>query len=486
MSYQTAGPISFIETHNSLVSFSKPSGAKDTRPGGTVAPVRELQTALGVAFWGEDNRFPQNIERELRDVGIARSALNWKTKFLLGNGIMPGRIIDYKNDGTEIFKPIKPTDSKYKEVWKFMRNISRFYLEFAQDWTYYANCFPEMVFSKDAKSITNLVHQESNDCRYKQMNSQGVIDTVYLSKLWGAARDQFALFDPKKSIIGLIENPRVLTEVDNNLVKSLKCIDMYNPLASAAKIASDLRNTKGLGAFKSAILPVNYPSVNKTYYQVIDWDGARMAGWYQIAAKTPGVFMVMLEKAWKVRYHIEIPETYFEDKYGAEAWLGMTDDQQQEKKKDLVNDMRNFLSGTENTHKTLISFFHVDSVTKKDYGQVKITALKDESNVDKDLLLKSAANYEILTSLGVHPTLFSASMGDAVRSGGSDIREAFLVYTASLYPERQLLQEPLNLVRDYNREIGGISDWSEDLVFRFRDTVLTTLDTGKGTKKIVS
>jgi hypothetical protein len=486
MSYQIAGPMAYIESKDTLVSFTKNS--KSSAAGGTVAPIREMQTALNVAYWGEDNRFPQNIEKELKYVGIARSALDWKLRMLWGNGIMPGRVVDYLKDGTEVFKPIKPGDSKHKEVWKFInsRKFSRFFLEFAQDWTYFANCFPEIVFSKDAKTITDLVHQESCDARYKQMNAKGKMENVYLSKLWGAAKDQFALFDPKKKIKNLIENPTSIDQIDSNLIKSLKCIDMYDPVTSATDIAQALRDSKGLSGFKSAILPVNWPSINKTYYQVAAWDGARLAGWYEIAGKTADVFKIMLEKAWKVRYHIEIPESFFEDKYGAEIWQKMDEKDQQEKKRELLKDMTAFLSGSENIHKTLITFFSVDKVTKKDYGQVKITALKDETNIDKDLLLGSAANYEILTSLNVHPTLFSASMGNTVRSGGSDQREAFLIYTSGLHLERKIILEPLDLVRDFNRDVGGISDWSEDLVFRVRDTVLTTLDKGKGTIKTVS
>jgi len=86
--------------------------------------------------------------------------------------------------------------------------------------------------------------------------------------------------------------------------------------------------------------------------------------------------------------------------------------------------------------------------------------------------------------------LFSAGMtGSMLRSGGgsgSDIREAFLVYNALLNLERNVLMEPLYLVRDFNRVVGGMKEWEEDIVFRVRDTVLTTLDQGKGTAKVVS
>ncbi len=146
------------------------------------------------------------------------------------------------------------------------------------------------------------------------------MDTIYLSKLWGSAASQYARFDPTKTIRFLIENPLYVNDIDNKLVKALDCIDMYDALNSLAKIGEKLKGTSGL---KSAILPVNYPSVNKTYYQVAAWDGARLSGWIEIAGKMPTIVKALFEKAFRIKYHIEIPESYFERKFGFEAWHSM-------------------------------------------------------------------------------------------------------------------------------------------------------------------
>lgn len=487
-----AGPVAYLTTANSAVYFKPTANSAGTFvSSGTAAPVKKLETALEVAPWGEDNRFPQNINNQLAYCGIAKSALDWKARALWGNGIIPGKVKGYEKNGLEeIFEPLDP--SKYKKIYDFInaRGFYRFWLEYTQDWTHYGNCFPEIIFSYDTKYITGFVHQESCDCRYKQMNKQGNIETVYLSKLWGAAKDQFAQFDPKKSIKGLIENPKTIYEVDGNLVKALDCIDMYNALQSTKAIAAKLKKSRKLKAFKSAILPVNYPSSNKTYYQVPYWDGARLGGWIEIASKIPNLYKALYNNAFRIKYHIEVPDTYFEDKYGAEKWDAMTEPEKLKAKQDLLADMQNFLAGDDNAYKTFVSFFSVDPVSKKEYGQVKITPVKDESNIDKDLILSSSAAVEILMAMQVHPALFSAGMtGSAYRSGGgsgSDIREAYLVYTSLLNLERNVLLEPLYLAKDYNRVVGGVSEWEEDIVFRFRDTVLTTVDKGKGTEKKVS
>ena len=169
----------------------------------------------------------------------------------------------------------------------------------------------------------------------------------------------------------------------------------------------------------------------------------------------------------------------------------MTPDDRLSARKKKLQEMDDFLSGSENAYKTFVSFFQVDPHEKGDFARIKITALVDNTSLDKELITSSAANIEILMAMQVHPALFSSGMigsgGGGMGAGsGSNIREAFLVYNASLNLERKVALEPLRLIADYNRVVGGMSEWEEGIEFRIRDTVLTTLDTGSGTKKVQS
>lgn len=489
-----SGPVAFLEESSAAVYFSKAPATAGTFKSlgihGTALPVRKLQNLLDIALWGEDNRFPQNIEQQMAYCGTGKSALDWKARALYGAGIIPGQIIGYEEQGKkEIFEPLDRT--KYKKIYDFLesRATTRFFIEYLQDWVWYGNCFPELILSKDSKTITHFIHQESCDSRYKQMNSNGVIEKVYLSKLWGAGPDQFAFFDPKKTMPGLLKNVQNPDLLPKEFIQTLDCVDMYDQVNSLKNIAAKQLASKGSG-FKSAILPVNYPSVNKTYYQVPAWDGARLAGWVEIASKIPSLIKTMYNKAFRIKYHIEIPATFFEEKFGSEKWMAMKDDEQLAAKTKLLQDMDSFLSGDENAFKSFVSFFQVSPRDFTEYGQIKINAIEDKSNLDKELITSSAADVEILIAMQVHPSLFSAGMtGSMYRSGGgsgSDIREAFLVYNAMLNLERKIMLEPLYVMRDYNRIVGGMPEWADNIEFRVRDTVLTTLDTGAGTTKVVS
>ena len=485
-SVNMAGNVAFLTGSNAAVFFSKPSAAAGTfKPNastgteGTALLIRTIQNNLKVAPWGEDNRFPQNIENLMAYCGIGRSALEWKAKMLYGGGIIPGQLTGIDpNTQEDIFTPLDRV--KHKHVYDFIstQQFFRFMIEYLQDWVWFANCFPEIILSKDCKTITGLVHQESCDARLKQMDESGSINKVYLSKLWGASKDQHAKFDPNKKMKGLMDNPSELSDSYKEFISELPCIDMYNATESLKKIAESLKSKAGL---KSAILPVNWPSPNKTYYQVATWDGARLGGWIEIACKIPSMLKTLYEKAFQIKYHIEVPETYFERKYGFEIWHAKTGVEQEAEKMTLLEKMNDFLSGDENAFASFVSFFEIDSHDHKEYARIKITPIEDKSRIDKELLTSSAADIQTLIAMNVHPTLFGAgTIGTgSQRSGGSDIREAFLVYNASLVLERRVLLQPLYLVRDYN-------NWGSDIEFRIRDTVLTTLDTGAGTKKVVS
>jgi hypothetical protein len=493
-----SGPVAFLSTSKSAVYFSKTNttaGTYSSNARGTSPDVKKLQNLLDVAFWGEDNRFPQNIENQMRYCGVGKAGLDWKARALWGSGIIAGKVTDIIDGGkTEVFEVVKPADNPL--IYKTLndRRFHRFMLEYLQDWAWFGNCFPEAILSYDTKTITGWVHQESCDSRFKQMNDRGEIDKVFLSKLWGATSDQYAKFDDKKAIRGLVNSPNNLENlatVDNKFIKSVDCIDMYDALESLTEIAKNQRSSKGLAAAKSAILPVNYPSVNKTYYQVPAWDGARMAGWVEIASKIPSMIKMLYEKAFSIKYHVEIPETYFEEKYGVEKWATMGENNGSEQvaaKKELLKQMDEYLTGNENAYKTFVSFFNYDKHEGVEFGRIKITPIEDKTNLDKEIITQSAADNQLMVAMGLDPVLFGAgSFGSGQqRSGGSDKREAYLMYTAGLQLERNVLLEPLYLMKEFNREVGGVSEWEEGIVFRFRDTVLTTLDQNTGTVKKVS
>lgn len=463
------GNIGYLSHSQSAIFVSSSSTmSKNSRP----APLlKRIQTDLDVAPWGEDNRFPQTVVKALEACGVAQSTLKWKAGEMWGGGLVYGRVIDIDQDGNEVFQIAKRGD--FKDVDRFWKEnrIPIFFAEFALDYWYFNNCFPELILSKDRTKIAGLVHQESCDCRFKQMDESGQIDTVYISKLWGYTKDQFVKFDKDKSVKGPIIPDGKVDKIDNKYVITRRAIDRYFPLDSLKTLVEKTEES-------SFILPINFPSPNKTYYQLASWDGARLSGWIEIASRIPNMLKIMYEKAFRIKYHIEIPEAYFERKCGKDIWNKMSSAERKKERTDLLEAMDNYLSGDENAYKTFISYFDTNKVTGDEIGRIKITVIDDKNTTSKDLLTSTTANTEIMIAMNVNPNIHGAAIGGGVyagNQGGSNVREGKLQHDSSQSLDRQMVLEVFNLIRDFN-------EWGDDLEFRFKDTVLLTLDKGKQTE----
>lgn len=460
-----------VLTHSGATVFfsNSKTNAKPAAP-----TVTRVQNALEVAPWGEDNRFPQNIVNHMSACGVGQSTLKKIASALYGGGLIYGKVIDIDADGNEIFKPAMR--GEYKEVDQFWKNnrITRFLAEYYLDYVYFANCYPELILNRKGDKIAGIVHQESCDCREKQYGKSGSLETVYISKIWGLPADQFSKFDPDKVIRGILNTPNPVNQAkaDGKLIIERKAIDMYFPLDSLEKLRKDHSEERNF------ILPVKFPSPNKTYYQLPAWDGARLAGWIDIASKVPNMIKSMIDKAFSIKYHIEIPEGYFKRKFGEAAWTGKKPEERKAAREELLQAMDNFLSGSENAYKSFVSYFETDPIDKKEYDRIKITTIDSKSNVDKDLLTASTANSEIMIAMGVNPNIIGAGKPGGVyasNQGGSNVREGKLEHDSSLVLDRHLLLEPFQLIKEFNK-------WPDELEFRHKNTVLLTLDKGKQTQ----
>lgn len=438
--------------------------------------VKKVESDLNIAEWGEDNRFPQNIEKEVAKCSVARTGLEFKSKSLWGAGLVYGEVIGFDDKGNELFKQAKPGD--FPEIDEFFddNNIPLFFAELNLGYAYYYNSFPEIILSKDGSKITNIVSQEPCDCRFKQRDAKGNIDTVVISKLWGIPEDQFVKFDTSATELRqtLYAGNREKLKVDNKFFIRRKALNPRFPNQSFKKLVED-------GA-RQVIFPICFPSNNKTYYQLAHWDAVRVVGWMEIATKVPQVIKALYENGFTLRYHIEIAKDYYKAVFGTSKWENFTEEQQSEKRKEVLDKMNEFLSGSDNAYKTFITHFDCHPVTKEKLEMVNIHVLDVKTNVDKDLLTSGTANSEILFALGVNPNILGAGKPGGVFSGnqgGSNIREGKTVHDALLDIDRKMQLKLFYLIKKFNK-------WPTKAQFRFKDTVLLTLDKGAGVESKTS
>lgn len=423
-----------------VASFSVAS--KDKEPGAkqTNTSFKKDYTGKPWSYWGDDNLFPQNVVSIASKNTVLPAALNFKIKSMYGRGLMTCNI-EISDTGEEIVKPVvvPQVNEFFKKI-----NIKRYLLETITDFYWFFNVFPEIILSKNRKSIVHLGANEAAHSRWEKKNEKTrMIENCYFSANWD------------------LQMPDDLQRVP--------VLDMYNPL----------ENLKSRSDSWKYILPVNYPTPDKSYYQLAYWDGARSNGWIDVANDIPNFKKAMFKNQMTIKYHIRIPYDHWPKKY--QDWESKPELQAARITEELGK-MNDWLSDTKNTGKAFISHFATDKVSGKEIPGWEIIPLDNKYKGGEWLPDSAAANSEILFSMQVDPSLMGAGTPGGLyqkNDGGSNKRESFLINSALLQTERDCILEPLYLIKDYN-------GWPENLEFRFRDTILTTLDTGAGTKKVVS
>ena len=214
---------------------------------------------------------------------------------------------------------------------------------------------------------------------------------------------------------------------------------------------------------------------NEDIYGEPIWWPAYVAGWVDIAHMVPS----FLKKAYKNqttwKWHVQIPYSYWDKKFPLSAFKT-----QQERRVAInkyMDEIEKNLLGPDNAEKPIFTNYAVNEMNGRVEEEWKIMPLSNKYNAGQENLVTSAAaNSEILFALMVNPNVLGAGMPGgtyAGNQGGSNIREAFLVNIANAWIDRQNILDPLALFIKLN----GMSDCE----LRFRNTILTTLDTGAGT-----
>jgi len=401
--------------------------------------------SAAVASWGNSNNFPAEAEEIIGKTGVLNTGLRFIQRYILGQGVFPCRVTGYDDKGNEQLEILNDPETvrliNGRMVRRYLANAVRDYVKFGL-------AFPELIPNTDGKKIVGIDVKNALYCRYLEKKN-GVIPGVVVSGEWPDT--------PSES-----KDYKVVTLLDN-----------YDPFADME--AYRLLNKAGGNTF---IFPLRDEWSNNEYYPVPVWWSAKRAGWIGIANKVPTFLLKMYENQITFKWHVQIPYAYWERKYPEGEFKDVTARKAAiQAEMDLIESS---LTGVENANKAIFSMFEVNPSGKVEEQWI-ITALDDKSKANDQLITSAAANSEICFALMINPNVFGAGMPGgtyAGNQGGSNIREAFLVNIALAWLDRQAILDPLELMLEYN----GITD----VQLRFRNTILTTLDTGAGTSKSLS
>ncbi len=396
-----------------------------------------------IISWGENNDFPQVADDIIVRTGVLNTGLKFLRNLTIGQGIYPCTVDGIDDSGNEVLKPIEDSRiRKYlmgREVRRYMEKILRDYLKFGIG-------FVQLLPSVTGDRFAGINPLNALYCRLTEMKNG----------------QNYCLVAGKfPEIPSEFETYRLLSE--------------WNP-------EYDLSMLKSAGKIKgqSFVYAVRDSWSNNDYYSCPVWWSAKLAGWIDIAHAVPRFLLKAYENQVTLKWHIQIPYAFWEKKFPYSSYPEGSDERKNAINKYMQGVEQN-LCGRENAEKPLITMYAVNEGNGRIEEEWKITALDNKSKDAEKLVTSAAANSEILFSLMINPNVLGAGMPGgayAGNQGGSNIREAFLVNIANAWIDRQNILDPLELYLRFNG--------AKDVELRFRNTILTTLDTGAGTKKVLS
>lgn len=405
------------------------------------------------ANWGHNNRLPLEMIDYIETTGILSGIIDHQARLAIGHGVKWAFTKDNVDGSKEIVEI-----ANIPEINEFMLWNNSFFHEFAlmKDQIGFANAVVRYALNDSKDKIVSFQRDDVTEMRYKKMNNSGVIEKIFLSAQWDK-----------------------VSKVDGKTLIDVPLLDHRMPYADLVRRKSTL--SKFATTFR-------YPSWGKKYYSSPLW-WANLS-WVKIARSVPGMKAHMYENAMRPKYIITIYEEFWDKVFitnsseGSKTWADYSEDEIQEKKNEVYDQIDKYLSGEENAGKAIFTDGTFDKVSGKEIKYITIEAIEDTTKDGGYLPDSAAANSEVAFSMRYNPAILGATMpsGPYTNSqGGSSVRESVAIQVISHEPERQNILGVYRLIRDFNKWNITYSKPGLNLEPFIPATILTTLDTGSGT-----
>lgn len=427
-----------------LMEFTNKASKKEVVHSSGPASKEEEEGKKEWILWGANDDFPRDIAKLMRKSTVGRSGLHRLTKYIYGQRLITYKITDIQASGKEVMQ-LTPSEEWLEIVRRSNYNLAR--LITYQDYSYYAIAFVEIIFTADKTKVYSIHAHKASHCRFAPAKN-GRIPFVYVSSNF----------------------PDVKAEDCDKI----PVIDFLTYPSQIEEIKADKTQLK-------YIMPIFWPDVINDYYPLVFWDSIRESGWLEIAVSIPAYKKSLFKNQMSIKYHIKVPKTYFTTRYT--NWDTMGQPEKDKIMEDLYDEVNEMMTGAENAQKAIMSFMNEDR-NGNPVGAWEITVVDDKMKQAAYLPDSAAANSEILFGMGMNPAISGqgntgGSYSGGSNNGGSNIRESGLDLRSQLKADRDILLTPFDFVKQYN-------DLDPDLEIGIQDMVLTTLDQGRGTEKVVS
>lgn len=368
----------------------------------------------------------------------------------------------------------KKTD---KEVRDFLANngLALTSLQLAADFQMLGICFPELQLNAneldaDGKpvkgnmwkpKVVNIAYRPAHICRLERMDKDWRSNYVYLSNQW--------LIDPYATMSYNTEKTGEPFDIDAlPTVRADKGVGDVEELIRKARMS----NASAKNRPSRIIMPIYYPTVGCPYYPKPAWQSIFAGDIYEYAAT------IISDRLTRKRNSNVIGRIiYLNQEYLNSLWNqggAQTDDDKAKMMEDLFRDINNYLSSRDNSGSSLLAYTF-NGADGKDHESFKIVEIESANKNTADANQKELQEISSIISFAwsLDARLVGNTPGTESSSGGTDLRERYMVKQIQMAPTVQLFLRPFEVA-------SYLNDWDkEHLVWRIKREVMTTLDNSK-------
>lgn len=397
--------------------------------------------------WGVENKIPYELEEKIEknSVMAQNKLFNLLTCY--------GRGLEYMDIATMGDKVPKPSMDREIRRWQLRNSMKRFFAEQIVDLKYYFFCVAVFLLSNDRKKILRVVHKDACNIRFEKADEKGCIKHVFYGD-WKS------------------EN------VKSDNIEVIPLLDMWDPYGDLMARTGKEKDSWGFfqesTGTKFAVV-CTMPTVGGHYYPVPPYTAVFRDGWYDIYSLLTAAKKAKIKNGQNIRYHVEISLQFWEDRARARG-ISMNSTAYEDMKNEFIEDLKKYLSGSENSDKLIWSEFET-LVTGEERHNIKINVV-DTSKAGNEYNDDVAEASNVLCyDDNVHPNLAGATPGKSqMNNSGSDKRELFTM--------KQALETlPHDMMMTLHNTVIWFNGWEEKVVPVVPMILLTTLDKNTDAKE---
>jgi len=219
-------------------------------------------------------------------------------------------------------------------------------------------------------------------------------------------------------------------------------------------------------------MPVTYNEYGHPYYPVPAWYSVFSGDVYTYAS-----LLISDRKKRRDNANVIGRILYVSDEYVQRMYIQRHLDTPEQRReffnKEIVEPINKFLKNRDNMGEPMLAYTFKDS-DGKTYKSWEIVEVVDNDKSTAEANKEELAEISsiILFAWGVDSQLIGNTPGTTTRSGGTDLRERYLLKQVQSATMQSLILRTLDVVRQYNQ-------WDPHMVFEIQREVLTTLDNSK-------